>query len=322
MTSFSVCTYNMGSSIDDYLLQCRHTNPAWKDKNAYFLFENAEEEQDFAKSYKLTQDKTTELLTDKAAVYCLQEVLNEERALIQSLKKKKFTIVHVESQYFDSVIALDQERFTDIVNHSFQVQIDQDTKKDVAVATATDTLSRQRMTFVSAHAPGFAFENFDPQDAGKGDVYCEVILDELTKIGDGTVCVIGADMNANPEKWKPRFDLFSNKGFQLYRTDAATNVNPVDPVDKEREIDFIFTRTASSILQKIKSIFISTIQTKVVVKKEGNPIGWSRDNNASDHLPVFVEVSHQVRVSKICQLWNAIYRFVSPYFRTQQQQTA
>ncbi len=315
MSNFSVCSYNVGSRVDDYLQLCEYLKspPSRKSRK---------EDDQFHAQYNTTQEKTAALLTNKAEVYCLQEVVDEERPLIKSLKENNFTIIRLESlKYFDTAIALDTKRFQDITNHSIEVQITQWFKKDVAIATATDILSGQRITFVSAHAPGFDFTKqvIDDEDAAEGDFYCQAILDRLSEIGNNTIHVIGADMNANPEKWNPRFQSFSNQGFQLHRKASATNVNPKDSVEQEREIDFIFTKATTSIWQKIKSIFVSTIQFKSTIKAEDS-IGWDINNNASDHLPVFINLSPKVKISKIHQLWNATYRLLLSYFRTQQLQ--
>lgn len=311
MNNFSVCTYNVGSRIDDYFQLCRHLDPS-------LSFKNSEEEEAFRSKYDVVQNRTAELLTNKAEVYCLQEVFNEERPLIQSLKEKAFEIIHLEGlAYFDTAIALDKDRFKDITNHSFDVQITTHFKKDVAIATATDVLTGQRITFVSAHAPGFDFtKEVSDKDAAEGDFYCRAIINKLSEIGNSTIHVIGADMNANPEKWDPRFRVFSNQGFQLNRKNSATNVNPKDSTEQEREIDFIFTKTSSSNWQKTKSIFFSTIQFETAIKDE-NSIGWNIDDNASDHLPIFIGISAKISVSKICLLWNA----TCSCFRAQQLQT-
>lgn len=120
--------------------------------------------------------------------------------------------------------------------------------------------------------------------------------------------------------WNPRFELFSNQGFQVYRKNSATNVNPKDSIEQEREIDFIFTKATTSIWQKIKSIFSSTVQFITTIKTE-NSIGWNVNDNASDHLPVFINISHKVNISQIYRLWNSIYLW-SSYFKAKQLQTA
>lgn len=125
-------------------------------------------------------------------------------------------------------------------------------------------------------------------------------------------------MNANPEKWNPRFKIFSNQGFQIYRKNSATNVNTKDSIEQAREIDFIFTKATTSIWQKIKLIFVSAVQFNTAIMTEDS-IGWNADDNASDHLPVFIKVSFKVNISKIHQLWNGAYRLLSFCFRIIEQ---
>lgn len=315
MNNLSVCSYNVGSRVDDYFQLCKHVNPH------PIVFTCKEDEDTFRSNYEAAQNRTTELLTNKAQVYCLQEVVDEERTLIKSLKEKNFEIIHLGGlPYFDTAIAIDKNRFKDINNHSIDIEITPLFKKDVAIATATDILTGQRVTFVSAHVPGFDFtKKVNDKDAAGGDFYCQAIVKKLSEIGQNTIQIIGADMNANPEKWNPRFQLFTNQGFQINRKNSATNVNPNDSVEQEREIDFIFTKTATSIWQKIRSIFASTRQFKATIKTEDS-IGWNPKDNASDHLPVFIKVSSKVKISKIHQLWNAAYRLLSSCFRGKQLQ--
>lgn len=322
---FSVCTYNMGSSFKgnpkDYYLLCKHLQPS-------LTFTTTDQENDFRVQYDNAQRRTSELLTNKAQVYCLQEVSVETRPLIESLKTKNFEIIHLGGiPHFDTAIALDKNRFKNIINHSIDIPIpssfnkSRTFNKDVAIATATDTLTGERVTFVSAHVPGFdlTLPIITDKETSEGDFYCRAIVKKLSKIGKGTLHVIGSDMNANPEKWGPRFQVFSRQGFQLHRTNSSTNVNPTEPKEQEREIDFIFTKT-TSIWQKIKSIFVSTVQFKTTIKNE-NSIGWNEKDNASDHLPVFIDISHTMTISKIRQLWNATCHLLSSCFRTQQRQT-
>lgn len=310
---FSLCTYNIGSSVNDYYQLRKHLEPSIK-------ITGEAEEDAFRSQYAEVQKSTASLLTNKARAYCLQEVVDEERPLIRSLKEKNFEIVHSTQQPgFDTAIALDKERFKDITNHSIEVQITQGFNKDAAIATATDVLSREKITFVSAHVPGFDFtKEVTVEEASYGDIYCQAIAQKLAEIGSDTIQIIGADMNANPEKWNPRFQIFSKKGFKLHRTNSPTNVNSRDSRDQMREIDFLFTKTTTSIWQRIKSLFVSMRQVTISLKDE-NSIGWNVEDNASDHLPVFLNVSPQIKISKVSQLWNATYQLLSSCFRPKQQ---
>ena len=308
-SQFSVCTYNMGSRVDDYFQFCKHLDPS-------LSFKSQEEESKFRLKYEATQTRTSELLTHTAKAYCLQEVVDENRPLINSLKSRGFRIVHLESpSYFDNAIALNTTRFKDIHNQSFDVQISPHFKKDVAMATATDIFSGERITFISAHAPGFDFtKEVRDMDAAEGDFYCEAIARKLSEIGHSTIQIMGADMNSNPEKWNPRFKILSRRGFQLFRTHSHTNVNPKDSTQQEREIDFILTKTTSSIYQKIKSIFISSFQYNPSIKTV-NALGWNVNDNASDHVPIYIDISLEIKASKIHQYLYASYHRWLSYFR-------
>ncbi len=304
---FSVCTYNLGARADDYYQLCKYLQPD-------LAFKSAEEEKAFRARYAATQETTTLLLRDHAEVYCLQEVGDTKRPMITALQWLGFEVVYLRGdRAFDTAIALDTRRFKDITNHSIDVRINGRFKKDAAIATAIDIESNQRIAFVSAHAPGFDFTkaNVDPEEAAEGDLYCQKIADKLSQVGDCAIQVIGADMNDNPEKWNARFQIFSNRGFQVLRTGSSTNVNPKDAVHQEREIDFIFTKTHPSIFQRIAAIFFSTLQYSAAIYPI-QPLRWDATVNASDHLPVFATISSQVADSLIYQFLLSIYRYCVP----------
>jgi len=300
MNSFDVCSYNLGTKVDDYLLLCKHNHPAGFKAR----------EQAFRGKYRSAQAETTRLLlASQASVYCLQEVSHDNRPLITALKEKNFEIIHFGGiKNFDTAVALDKRRFKNITNHSIITRINKHHEKDIAIATATDSLTGQKVTFVSAHAPGFNFtQTINQTTTQKGDDYCQKIAKKLSEIGQNTIQIIGSDMNANPEKWNPRFKIFSNQGFQTQRTNLATNVNPRDSHDQEREIDFFFTKGIRMTLwQRIKSIFVSTFHFNPRIKFD-NTINFDETKNASDHLPIFMNVAFKKKTSKIKQLWHLVF---------------
>jgi exonuclease III len=300
----------MGKHCGDYLNNCKF-------HNSNFINDNQFEEK-----YVEIQKSTAQLLKNEAEIFCLQEVMEENRPLVKALTEKGFKIVHFKNEKgFQTAIALSQDRFKDIVDHSFAVDIAKNFKRDVAIATATDKISGQKFTFVSAYVPGFELEKiyFSPKDTNEGDLYCKEIVKKLSQIGNHMI--IGSDMNANPEKWMPRFEIFSENRFQLHRTNATTNVNPYSDKLKQREIDFIFTKTITifSVWQKIKSLFFSTIQCNASINPI-KPIDFNVEHNASDHLPIFVKVDFKKNISKIQELWNAAWHLFSGCFGTAQQQ--
>jgi len=207
------------------------------------------------------------------------------------------------------MLATHPYRFTNIVNHSIDVEFS-GRKRDVAIASATDRLSGQRFTFVSAHVWGFNFtEEVTVNTAAQGDDTCDKVTLHLdSEIPRGTFEVIGADMNANPEKWNPRFEILTRKGLKTHRTGETTNVNPLDVSDKEREIDFIFTRSNNrepSVWERIKSIFFSTIHWTPSIARV-DTFKWDPTEHCSDHLPVFVQFTALVRFSVIRKIWNGV----------------
>jgi hypothetical protein len=297
------CTFNMGANVNDYFKHCKYHYPKLEIKSE-------KEQEQFYANYAAAQEETGRLLTSQLSDFlCLQEVVDMERPLIKSLEKKGFQVFHFEGNpTFDNVIALNQSRFKDITNHSIDVDISDTFKKDATIVTATDIVTGQRMTFVSAHVPGIdlAKSAIDGNEAAAGDNYCSAIVHKLSKIATGTIQIIGADMNANPEKWNPWFEIFAKQGFQVLRSNSSTNVNPNDSEYQEREIDFMFAKT-SSIWQQTKSIVCSTFENKVKLISD-RPFGWNTSQNASDHLPVFINISTRLNASKAYQLWKSIYQ--------------
>lgn len=303
---FKVCTYNLGSSTGDYFQLCKYLDPQ-------LAFKSREEEEQFRKKYDATQHETAKLLQDTADVYCLQEVADTKRPILKTLESKEFQVVRCDQvDIFDSAIVLNTKRFKNITNHSINVSITKHFKKDAAIATAFDIVTGQRVAFVSAHVPGFDFtkNQVDKTEAAEGDLYCRAIANKLNQIGTCAIQIIGADMNANPEKWSARFQTFSQKGFRILRTNGNTNINTKDPIHREREIDFIFTKTITTLWKRIKSIFFSTFSnsSKIIDNKV---LGWDPKINASDHLPIFMEVKSNVKNSKIYNLCTWFFNIFS-----------
>lgn len=266
MSNFTVCTYNMGSNEGDYSNLRRHLDPSFNQHPRLIATDEAE--------YNAAQNKTTDSLMGQADVYCLQEVIDENRPLIKSLKGANFQIINKPNVRgnFDCAIAVNTARFENITNLSTTIN-----RQDVTIARATDITTKKEVLFVSAHIPGCMLENdtpVDADDASTGDNDCEQIMQHVAHIAGGcAVQIIGADMNANPEKWEPRFQKFTSRGFEVLRSNAPTNVNPNSRTYKERELDFIFVSPKA--------------QATVTNAK---PLSWNVDN-ASDHLPVFVTVN-------------------------------
>lgn len=230
-------------------------------------------------------------------VYCLQGVESSERHLLKTLKDKHFTVVHVEESdgdVFDTALALSTERFTEITNHSFKVS---DSTTDVAVATATDLKTGERLAFVSADLPHTHFEE---------------IMQKLSTLGSCAIQVIGADFQARPEDAPERFDAFSQRDFQLLRTNQFTERNFIlthtgaqEPSEESEGIYAYLAQLICSIWEAIKSLFCSKMG---YASKVAYIPGWHINKDDTDQIPALAHLKyHLVKESKICQLWHTCF---------------
>lgn len=245
----------MGNSRADYGMLCE------------YLRQGPKEESEFSAQYATAQARTAEKLGDAAAVYCLQEVGETNRPLIESLQKRGFQLFHNGSQYPDCAIALNGEIFSDVTNESSNFE-----QIDLAAVTATHTPTGQKILFVSAHVPGFNLDHPDPEGAAQGDSDCSRLADLIDEYVQCPIKVLGIDMNASPEIWPGRFSSFFDRQFQLIRTGSPTNVYPSSQIRPTRELDFILVKTSQKIEAEVGRI---------------KPLAWDAASNASDHLPVF-----------------------------------
>lgn len=74
--------------------------------NPSLIFKSKDEEDKFRSKYEVTQIRTTELLKDKAEVYCLQEVFSEDIPLIKSLKERNFEIIYLKGLPYMTMLLL------------------------------------------------------------------------------------------------------------------------------------------------------------------------------------------------------------------------
>lgn len=277
MNSLGVISYNMGTNIKDFAWECD------------YLKEKIDDGEISQKKYQEAQENTTKSLVGRASVYLLQEVGMEDRPLAIGLKLAGYAMFHIlnhlnvsekvqNRRVFDAAIFLKQDEFMNVENHSKMID-----GWDVAIVSATHTLTGERITFASAHVPGFSLDEeklcqADMRDGGK---YCRIIIETVLAIKDSTIHIIGADMNANPEvlvkagekserTWTHCFEKFNDAGFETYRTDKSTNVKPDSDYCK-REIDFIFARAV------------------LTQEKTTRLLKWDSSLNASDHRPVLTK---------------------------------
>ena len=187
--SFTVATYNMGANIYDYLALRGHTDGFTPNAE---LANKPEYHSDYAKAEEaVAVNFTDNAYNSSFDVYCLQEVGSEDRPLIKRLKSA-FTIVHLEGHegaVFDTAIALKNRRFEAITNHSFLAKTSNSgyTTSDLAVVTAIDKKTGEKVAFVSAHVPGFDFAQKGPmveRDVISGNIYCQ----EIVKNSQNLVC--------------------------------------------------------------------------------------------------------------------------------------
>lgn len=299
--NFTVCSYNMGTNRTDYT---NHLHYHQRKKNPGQMV--ADIPTTLTDDYDNAQGQTAARLKGRAQVYCLQEVIDNERPLIKSLGTEGFTIIHCEEDNWDAAIAIDGNRFEEIENHSCKIAVNDHFSKDVAIATAVNKKTKAKVLFVSAHVPGYDLskdkieeESRDGIRRAEGDIYCQGIAQQIEALHqDGNISwdVVAGDFNTNPERWGGRFQIFSDKGFTLHRTNRATNVNPNETYELlDREIDFIFTKKNEppkkiNFIAKIKSLFFKNIKHSTKIHKK-DPIGFNTKKNASDHAPVFVKIS-------------------------------
>lgn len=316
---------NIGASVGDMVLPWRASKKPKSTEEFNALGDEAE-----VAYPKIEKSSSNTLNGLNAQVYLMQEVgcafkPPETRPLIQTLKARNFEVisnrfmtvqrstgrVH-EVMHPDTVIALDSSRFHRIINLSQQVSgVEQ--RRDVAIATATDKISKKRCLFVSFHNPGFSFKaakkynsltqrlwrifnrllhtvfgrSFNPtgdeQEYLKGYRECTHMIDNLSKLikriqdrEAPEVVVIGADMNATPENSPSLFEQFRKLQLNVVRVNSPTEANPLDedPTLTYRELDYFFTSS------HIKSTNIPIPQMSFE----------DLHSNASDHLPIAISI--------------------------------
>jgi endonuclease/exonuclease/phosphatase (EEP) superfamily protein YafD len=274
--SIKVCTYNMGSNLNDYCLLHEYRDPT-------FQIQNEEQHKKLQEDYQQAQISAANNIQELADVFCLQEAVEEARPLIKNLRSRGFTLYTIDRPYFDCAILLSPQ-FTSPHNHSKMLE-----GGDVALVTATHQPTGEKCTFVSAHSPGFKLEgSIDKDDASYGDKYCKQIAEILDKLGTESLQIIGADMNAFPEIWPHRFEAFKTKQFEILRTGSPTNVMPKSTSHKTREIDYFFFKNNTS-----RGGFLSLFDKKPSRKGAIIPqssITWDPLKNGSDHLPIIAHL--------------------------------
>lgn len=286
---FTVCSFHLGHENDfqqiETLMKRHRRNSSIPD-------------------FKASELHTSGMITleGKADVYCLHEVNKlDERPLIKLLKEKKFTIVQKETGGVASVIAL-SSRFKNVVDHSFAIQ-NGNFNRGVAIATATDTVTKLKVLFVAAQV--FSVENGDgpitQTSAAMGDLMCNQIQIKAAKFRNVHVKIIGSNTGVNQALYPNRSQIFTKQGWDLIRTGKPTFYQ------NSSEQDFIYgqLKAPSSLWFKIKSFFSKWFTPESILQNKVEPIrNW--EENFSIHMPVFAKVSFSQHSSKIGSLINKI----------------
>lgn len=310
MASFTVCSYNMKDTF----------YPAGQSSEGFCRLQvYTEDSRSDDKVFEAAKQKTAELLKGKAHVYCLQEV-GQNNPLLQELEKERFTIIRAGS----NVIALDSTRFSSHTDCSERGKhIGFGGIHDTAIALAVDQETKKEVAFASTGV-GFARANnggkiFLSPDNGGTQIASE--LSALGTLNLGALQVIGAGVSANPIMADTLLEHLSAGDFETHRLDTHTMVDPLYSNNHDKvEADFIFTKTPpATFWQRIKAIFVSTFYGHVSIK-EIQPLGFDPTRNASNHIPLFIEV--KTRESKISQLWNRLSASISSCFRASPPQYA
>jgi endonuclease/exonuclease/phosphatase family metal-dependent hydrolase len=302
--SFRVCSYNLGTDDRDY-------NLLWS-----YL---GKKERDNSAEYAQAEKKVADLLKEEADVYLFQEfdksiadpqggppAHTTDRPLIQALLDKKFVFIQHRTKTQSSEILLETDAVIFLNPNRFEVERTQtySINRTTAVAIATDRVTKQRIAFVSFHAAGFNLtqtpeklqqEVKDGNGPAWGDEECQTLVDKLQELeSKSDVQILGGDVNASPEKWQNRFNIFTQQNIQVIRTNEPTAVNPKDSTYQEREIDYFFINKSNvgKAVSWIQSLFSRVIvDYQVTISKIAGFEEWSTENNASDHKPIRMKVT-------------------------------
>lgn len=274
-----VCSYNMGSTSEDYQLLREYADPSFRLDRDDAAGKAAHEAK-----FLSVQTTASQSLVGRAEVFCLQEMNGKNRPLIESLERLKFQVVHANLKRPYCAIVLSTE-FGNIENRSGII----DGVKDFALVVATHLPSNKRIAFASIHVPGCSLEKAVTEGtAEEGDRHCESVLAEISKIKDVSLYFIGADINVDEEKWAHRFQLFQQGGFTTLRTHRITNVFPNSEHFREKEIDYMFFREIH------KFGFLPSFckrEPEVTLDADQDcPVTFNPETNASDHIPIFATI--------------------------------
>lgn len=300
-----VCSYNLGINENSYFQMLNSFGQKCVVTN--------ENQAQFSKKYELTEKTAASLLVNLGAkVFLLQEMgeHTSTRPFVQILKERNFQIYQIKGicgQY--TSIAIDTNRFKNIKDHTFSVDVtetnrgvDETSARDITVVTATDSLTGQPYSFASVRIDVLNIIDDNtaephPKEAAR---MCREIAKKLHAIGRGTIQLVGADMYCSEQESPVNYEIFTKAGYQFHKTGKVTHVShdcKRYKKDSEHEIDVIFAKTISSLLDKIKAFFCQSVTPNI--RLMADPLGWDARKNGSNHLPVIAEIRLEQRSATI-----------------------
>lgn len=265
-----------------------------------------------------------ERLADQCDVIALQEMMNDDRAFIRTLKEKGFLIYSrtIERNNPSAAVALRANMFVNGDNCSISSKSGKAGVygQEIAAVTATHKDSNVKLTFSSLHSWGFQLYNPDQaydqeiQDVKnndpnvrKGVAYTKEAFNNLP---NRSLSMLAGDMNNNPQNQPEQFKFIERQGFEVLEPDQITNVNRGDLDYIERKIDFIFV-PKKSLFQRVcsfvSSFFASTVSLTHSSAKVLEGFDYTFEGNCSDHKPLATTITVTVIPSKISRFSSYIY---------------
>lgn len=331
---FTFGTWNAGSNEADYMMSfLPRTDASAESPNISGLYAKSRSEAEIAADNSFIHDianvrerllgEVAKDMARMADVLALQEVsgyalndafgeleknvVGKDRPDIENFVKAEFLIIRpetniVEPTNTDTAIAINPKKFEAIENRSFVPKMGD----SCAIAVATEKATGKRIAFVSGHMAGVRLEQgkeSDFEDAQIGDHYIRDLLKYLDKAFlDCDTIIVGADVNASPEIYKKRFELFEEAGFSVHRTGKPTQINRKSTTLPERELDYVFVRQKpkeepkqNRFIEFLSNLFNKRTVQVTQVAPEKTKLKLDPGFCPSDHIPVFVTVEEVTR---------------------------
>ncbi|NGX49047.1 MAG: hypothetical protein K940chlam5_00643 [Candidatus Anoxychlamydiales bacterium] len=160
--TFTACSFCLRMPIDRNL----GSDSILKAKGA------EEEEKDYL-SFLRIQQIAIDLISGQADVYFLQGLTKHGKDFIQPFLDRNFAVIRVNSETFETAIAINPERFAIIYNLSINILLKSGDRTDLAIAYVRNKKNNQELCFSSfsiEYKKYFSlFEEIDKAKRGKGD---------------------------------------------------------------------------------------------------------------------------------------------------------